>query len=106
MQKRIVGFVLALLGFSGMALAGYIFVTGTGGRGHLLEVTSYMIAGAVCFFYGINYVYDSYSSFTERKGVDIPEFEEVSELQEQWRTIQISKQPVSQPATQMSMSEA
>jgi hypothetical protein len=96
MQKRLTGFVLAVLGFSGMALAGYIFVTGTGGRGHLLEVTSYMIVGAVCFFAGINYVYDSYSSFTKEEYQHIPELEEVSELQQQWRTIQISKQPSSQ----------
>jgi hypothetical protein len=104
MQKKIVGFVLALLGFTGMALAGYIFVTGTGGRGHLLEVTSYMIVGAICFFAGLNYIYDSYTSFTEHKFQDVPELEEVSELQQQWRTIHITK-PTVQQVGQVSMSE-
>ena len=94
MQKRIVGFVLAMLGFTGMALAGYIFVTGTGGRGHLLEVTSYMVVGAVCFFTGLNYIYDSYTSFTEHKIQDVPELDEVSELQQQWRTKQVTKPTV------------
>ncbi|MBA4166521.1 MAG: hypothetical protein H0X41_03080 [Chitinophagaceae bacterium] len=100
MQKRAVGFILAVLGFSGMALAGYIFVRGTGGRGHLVEVTSYMIVGAVCFFAGISYVYDSYTSFTEHKFHNVPELEEVSELQQQWRTIQIAK-PTAQPVNQL-----
>ena len=40
MQKRVLGFLLAIMGFGGMALAGYLFVTGSGGRGHLFEVTS------------------------------------------------------------------
>lgn len=91
MQKRVIGFILAVFGFSGMALAGYIFVTGSGGRGHLLEVTSYMIVGAICFFAGLNYVYDSYHSFTEDNYHDVPELEEVSKLQQQWRTINVSK---------------
>ena len=59
MQKRILGYLLIVLGLAGMVLAGFIFVTGTGGRGHLIEVTSLMIIGASCFFSGINYVYDA-----------------------------------------------
>ena len=82
-----------MIGFSGMALAGYIFVKETGSRGYLLEVTSYMIVGAACFFAGINYVYDSYASFTKDQSQGVPELEEVSRLQQQWRTIHISGQP-------------
>jgi len=110
MQKRLLGFLLAIFGFGGMALAGYIFVTGTGGRGHLLEVTAYMIVGATCFFAGLNYIYDSYTSFTPSdRYQDIPELEEVSQLQQQWRTIQVAKStaPVVQKSVnEMSMSEA
>ncbi len=91
MQKRVLGFALALFGFGGMVLAGYIFVTSTGGRIYLLEVTSYMIVGAVCFFAGLNYIYDSYTSFTEDNVQNVPELEEVSELQKQWRTIKIAR---------------
>lgn len=97
MQKRFVGFVLAMLGFSGMALAGYLFVTGSGDRIHLLEVTIYMIVGAACFFAGLNFIYDSFTSFTDDQAQGIPELEEVSELQQQWRTIDIAR-PAPQPA--------
>ena len=106
MQKRVAGFILAALGFSGMALAGYIFVTGTGGRGHLLEVTSYMIVGAICFFAGLNYIYDSFTSFTEHKFQDVPELDEVSELQQQWRSIQVAKQPAAQQSAASVIAEA
>ena len=104
MQKRIVGFVLAALGFGGMALAAYIFVTGTGGRGYLLEVTSYMIIGAACFFAGINYVYDSFTSFTKDSAQNIPELDEVSALQQQWRSIQVAN-PSSVAPAPMTISE-
>ena len=59
MQKRILGYLLTVIGLGGMALAGYIFVTGTGGRGHLIEITSVLIIGASCFFAGINHIYES-----------------------------------------------
>jgi len=91
MQKRILGFVLAVLGFGGMALAGYIFVTGTGGRTHLLEVTAYMIAGAICFFSGINYIYESRTDFgTEHTELNV-NLDEIPPIQEQWRSIQVVK---------------
>lgn len=97
MQKRLLGFLLAVVGFGGMALAGYLFVTGSGGRGHLLEVTSYMIVGAACFFAGINYIYASARAFTfDEHMQSSAELEEVSPIQQQWRTIQIARQP--QPA--------
>ncbi len=79
-----------------MALAGYLFVTGSGDRGQLLEVMCYMIAGATCFFAGINYVYDSEHSFVDENIEINPEFEEVSPIQQQWRTIHIAKRPVKQ----------
>jgi hypothetical protein len=91
MQKRTLGFLLAILGFGGMALAGYLFVTGSGGRGHLFEVTSYMILGAACFFIGINYIYESREVFTKETVPDTPELDEVSPIQQQWRTIQVTK---------------
>jgi hypothetical protein len=91
MQKRVLGFLLAVLGFGGMALAGYLFVTGSGGRGHLFEVTAYMILGAACFFMGINYIYESREVFTKQSVPDVTELEEVSPIQQQWRTIQVTK---------------
>ncbi len=96
MQKRILGFLLLFLGFGGMALAGYLFVQGSGDRGHLIEVTSYMIVGAACFFAGINYVYEAAHSFRMDQQQVTPELEEVSPIQQQWRTIQVAKQPVKQ----------
>jgi hypothetical protein len=82
-----------VFGFGGMALAGYLFITGPGDRGHLLEVTSYMIVGAACFFAGINYVYESANTFTMDELQITPDLEEVSPIQQQWRTIHIAKQP-------------
>ena len=77
-----------------MAVAGYLFVVGTGGRMHLIEVTSFMIIGAACFFAGINYVYESANSFNMDHVQANSELEEVSAIQQQWRTIHIAKQPV------------
>jgi hypothetical protein len=96
MQKRILGYLLLVLGITGMAVAGYLFVVGTGGRMHLVEVTSFMIIGAACFFAGINYLYDSASSFTMDQLQVNSELEEVSAIQQQWRTIHIAKQPAQQ----------
>lgn len=93
MQKKVLGYLLAILGFAGMILAGYFFVTGTGGRVNLLEVTCYMIAGAACFFTGINYIYESASSFEPHELEAAPELEEVSAIQQQWRTIRVAKNP-------------
>lgn len=96
MQKRIIGYTLVTLGLGGMALAGYIFATGTGGRSNLLEVISYLLIGATFFFTGINYVYDSADSFSFKEMEITPELEEVSQIQQQWRTIHIAEQPLSQ----------
>ena len=52
-----------VFGIGGMALAGYVFVTGTGGRGHLIEITSLLIIGASFFFAGINYIYEASKEF-------------------------------------------
>jgi hypothetical protein len=79
-----------------MAVAGYLFAVGTGGRGHLIEVCSYMIMGAVCFFAGVNYVYEGANKFTADHIQITPELEEVSPIQQQWRTIHIAKQPAKQ----------
>lgn len=86
-----------------MALAGYLFAVGTGGRGHLIEVTGYMIIGATCFFAGINYIYESANAFTPDHLQATPELEEVSPIQQQWRTIHIAKQPVKQVRDQVTM---
>lgn len=94
MQKRALGYLLAIIGFGGMLLAGYLFVTGSGDRMNLLEVTCYMIAGATSFFSGINYIYESARTFTDKHLQVTPELEEVSPIQQQWRTIHIAKQPV------------
>jgi hypothetical protein len=96
MQKRILGYVLLVLGLGGMGLAGYLFAVGTGGRGQLIEVCSYMILGAICFFVGLNYVYTDANKFTEEHLQITPELEEVSPIQQQWRTIHIAKQPARQ----------
>jgi hypothetical protein len=96
MQKRILGYVLLAVGLTGMAVAGYLFAVGTGGRGHLIEVCSYMIMGAICFFAGINYVYEGANKFTTDHTQVTPELEEVSPIQQQWRTIHIAKQPAKQ----------
>lgn len=93
MQKRALGYLLTVIGFGGMILAGYLFVTGSGNRINLLEVTCYMIAGATSFFCGINYIYESARTFTEEHLQATPELEEVSPIQQQWRTIHIAKQP-------------
>lgn len=90
-----------MVGLGGMALAGYLFVTATGGRVHLIEITSYLIIGAACFFAGINYIYDSAKEFTKGHLQITPEMEEVSPIQQQWRTIHISKQPAKQVREQM-----
>lgn len=93
MQKRVLGILLTVLGFGGMMLAGYLFVTGSGGRGLLLEVTGYMIAGASCFFAGLNYIYDSANTF-QHDSVPAEEFEDVSPIQQQWRTIHVAGRQV------------
>lgn len=90
MRPRLLGFLLATLGFAGMFLAGYLFVVGSGGRGHLIEVTSYLIVGAVCFFAGINYIYESNSAFTQQDAQLAPELEEITPIQQQWRTVHIT----------------
>jgi hypothetical protein len=94
MQKRILGYLLMVFGLGGMALAGYVFVTGSGGIGHLIEITSFMVLGAWCFFAGINYVYEAAKEFTLDQLQISPDLEEISPIQQQWRTIHISKQPV------------
>lgn len=102
MQKRILGYLLLVLGLTGMAIAGYSFVVGNGGRIHLIEVTSFMIVGAACFFAGINYIYESANSFTLDHMQAPSEIEEVSPIQQQWRTIHVAKQPVPQMREQLS----
>ena len=82
-----------VFGIGGMAMAGYSFVTGSGGRGHLIEITSLLILGASFFFAGINYVYEASKEFTAEHLHVAPELEEVSPIQQQWRTIHIAKQP-------------
>lgn len=94
MQKRILGYLLTVIGLGGMTLAGYIFVTGTGGRGHLIEITGVLIFGASCFFAGINHIYESAKEFTMDHLQISSELEEISPIQQQWRTIHIAKQPV------------
>lgn len=101
MQKRILGYLLLVVGLGGMALAGYIFVTGTGGRAHLIQVTSLMIFGASCLFSGINYIYDSAKEFTLDQLQITPELDEIPPIQQQWRTIQIAKQPVKKAREQV-----
>ena len=96
MQKRITGYLLLIVGLVVMGFAGYLFATGTGGRGNLLEVVSYLIVGAVCFFAGINYIYVSDRTFTVENINPSPELDEVTDIQQQWRTIHITKQ---QPQT-------
>ena len=96
MQKRILGYLLLVLGITGMAVAGYLFIVGTGGRMHLIEVTSFMIIGAACFFAGINYLYESSNSFTMDHVQVNSDLDEVSAIQQQWRTIHIGKQPAQQ----------
>jgi hypothetical protein len=83
-----------VIGLGGMALAGYLFVTGTGGRGHLIEITSFLIAGAAAFFAGINNIYEAAKEFTLDQLKITPELEEISPIQQQWRTIHIAKEPV------------
>ena len=82
-----------VFGISGMVLAGYVFVTGTGGRGHLIEITTLLIIGASFFFAGLNNIYDASKEFTTDHLRVTPELEEVSPIQQQWRTIHIAKQP-------------
>lgn len=94
MQKRILGYLLLVFGIGGMALAGYMFVTGTGGRGHLIEITSFLIVGAALFFAGINNIYEAAKQFSLEHLQITPELEEISPIQQQWRTIHIAKQPV------------
>jgi hypothetical protein len=106
MQKRVLGYVLLLVGLSGMALSGYLFVTGTGGRMHLIEVTSYLIFGASCFFWGINNIYESAHSFNDSHLKASPELEEVSPIQQQWRTIHVAKQPVAPTVSKISAEAA
>jgi hypothetical protein len=93
MQKRILGYLLMVIGLGGMVLAGYLFMTGSGGRGHLIEITGIMIIGAASFFSGINNIYDASKEFTIDNLQITPELEEVSPIQQQWRTIHIAKQP-------------
>ncbi|HUQ65831.1 MAG TPA: hypothetical protein VM101_06740 [Flavitalea sp.] len=94
MQKRILGYLLMVVGLGGMALAGYIFVTGTGGRGHLIEIISILIFSASGFFAGINYIYVASKEFSIDQLQLNTELEEISPIQQQWRTIHIAKQPV------------
>ncbi len=101
MQKRILGYLLLVTGLAGLALAGYIFITGTGGRGHLIEITSIMIIGASCLFAGINYIYEAAKEFAPDHFQITHELEEISPIQQQWRTIHISKQPVKEVSKQI-----
>ena len=98
MRPRVLGFVLAAIGFAGMFLAGYIFVTGSGGRAHLFEVTCYLIAGAACFFAGINYIYEAKNKFTEDNLDLAPDLEEIPPIQQQWRTVHVSSSRNATPA--------
>ena len=94
MQKRILGYLFMVIGLAGMVLAGYLFMTGSGGRGNLFEITGVMIVGAASFFSGINNIYDAAKEFTIDHLQITPELEEISPIQQQWRTIHIAKQPV------------
>ncbi|HRE50945.1 MAG TPA: hypothetical protein PK339_05980 [Flavitalea sp.] len=94
MRPRILGFLLAIVGFGGMLFAGYVFVTGSGGRGNILEVTSYLIVGAACFFAGISYIYDTGSEYMAEDLVE-EEFDDVIPIQQEWRAFHIAASPTS-----------
>lgn len=101
MRPRILGFLLTILGFGGMLFAGYVFVTGSGGRGNILEVTSYLILGAVCFFAGVSYIYDADAEYIPEELAAEEEFEDIIPIQQQWRAFHIATSQTSSGASSM-----
>lgn len=55
MDKKILGFVLLILGFGGIFFSGFSFINGNGGLNNMTQVIVYLIFGAALFFTGINY---------------------------------------------------
>lgn len=55
MDKKILGFVLVILGFGGIVFSGFSFLSGNGGLNNMTQVIAYLILGAALFFTGINF---------------------------------------------------
>jgi hypothetical protein len=72
MDKRFLGWLLCVAGLAGMVLAVYLFMTGSGGKGHLFEVSGYLIAGAIAFFSGVHYAYTKKTAVVRENGGTIP----------------------------------
>ena len=93
MNKKVLGFLLVTIGFGGMFLAGFLFMTGHGGKMPLIEITGYMLTGAFCFFTGINYVYAANKEGTEiSRTSSSPEEVSSAKFHEQWQPAQLAEQ--------------
>ena len=53
MEKRVLGFILSLLGVAGLIIAGVNFMTGKGSRQNIKEIIIFSILGAIFFFAGV-----------------------------------------------------
>ena len=53
MEKRVLGFILSLLGIAGLIIAGINFINGKGTSRNIKEVIIFSILGAIFFFAGV-----------------------------------------------------
>jgi hypothetical protein len=56
MEKRVLGFILSLLGIAGLIIAGIQFINGKGTSRNIKEVIIFSILGAIFFFAGVTLV--------------------------------------------------
>ena len=56
MEKRVLGFILSLLGIVGLILAAVNFMNGGSGNRNIKEITIFAILGAIFFFAGIGLI--------------------------------------------------
>ena len=56
MEKRVLGFILSLLGIVGLILAAVNFLNGSSGTKNIKEITIFAILGAIFFFAGIGLI--------------------------------------------------
>ena len=57
MEKRILGFILSIVGIIGLVMAAVYFINGNGGSGRRIkEIVVYALLGAIFFFAGIGLI--------------------------------------------------
>jgi hypothetical protein len=95
MDKRFLGWLLSVAGLAGMVLAVYLFMTGSGGKGHLFEVSGYLIAGAIAFFSGVHYAYTKKPVTARDNAGNIPSISSSPRIETMLRPSTLREVPVS-----------